>query len=496
MKYGFVLGLFALIILATTVFAAAPVMSPITAYPFATTDRNYSNWTNSPLVPGYISLSSTVTGADLNDANCWYSLNGGTTWNLSIVDMNTDTNIMTFNLVASGDNNKTFGMKCTNISGEEATPVYATYWLDANAPTVTELVIEFDSQTNINLSATDHATDTGDGVGIAGFYYKIDNGSMYYHAGSTNNLQYSSPTQALGSHTLKYYVLDNFDNNTGWQTITFNIRGSSPVFTGDITATREYTVGDDRTYYDFNVRWLSGTITDVDLDVNELSCQASYNDGFTWSNTVPTVDFNTDVNKCQANLNYEWGNTGWTQIKFRVSDDNGNLTTSDDKNWYLDNTAPVTVGTFDGLNTITLTAVDSGTPGADGVGVKRIWYSYDGSAWTSVATANSTTVTFTTPGNHTIYFYSMDNFDNNEMTGLGDAWDKPFVVPGIASNSPTCNLTMLMMLVLVAAAIVSVLGLAYTGNLNITTASTVAVGLITFIIILAITGQVNAVMCA
>ena len=495
MKYGMILGLFALVLLATTVFAAAPTLSPITASPFIVTDRNYSNWTNTPLIPGYISLSSLVTGADLNDKNCWYSLDAGMTWDFSIVDMNTDTNIFEVNLVTAGENIKTFGLKCTNNTGEESTAAYIELWLDANAPTVSELVIEFDSQTNINLLATDHATQTGDGVGVEGFYYKIDNGSMFYHAGASNNLQYSSPTQSIGAHTLKYYVLDNFDNNTGWITINFNIRGSAPVFTGNTTATRQYVVGDDRTYYDFNVRWLSGTVTDVDNDLNTLSCEASYNDGFTWSNTIPTVDYNTDVNKCQSNLNYEWGNTGWVQVKFRISDNNGLRTTSDDVNWYLDNSPPVTTGTFDGMNTITLTAVDSGTPGADGVGVKRIWYSYDGGAWTSVATANSTTVTFTVPGTHNIYFYATDNFDNNEMKGSGAYWDKPFSVPGVDPTGVVCNLTMLMMLVLVAGAIISVLGLAYTGNLNITTASTIAISLIAFLIILAITGSVNTVMC-
>jgi hypothetical protein len=496
MKYGMIIGLFALVLLSMTVFAAAPTMGPITAYPFASTDRNYSNWTNSPAIPGYISLSSLVTGADLNDKNCYYSLSGGVSWDLSIVDMNNDTNIIEVGLVTSGENINTFGLKCTNNAGEESTPAYIELWLDANAPTVSSLVTEFDSRTNINMTATDHATQTGDGVGVDGFYYKIDNGAMYFSAGASNNLQYDSPVQAVGAHTLKYYVLDNFDNNTGWLTLDFNIRGTAPVITGNTRVDHNTPVrswnGSDYVYYDYPFRFQSGVITDVDEDLNELSCK--------YTLSAPTgawvnADFNADVNRCQLTV-LTWGNTDGINLNFKVSDDTNLWGTGDANYLTLDATAPVTVGTFDNFNTITLTSTDDATTQGVGSGVRNIYYSVDGAAWVT-SSSNPINIVVTGVGHHHIFFYAVDNLDNNEGAGMPTGyWDKPFDVPAISQGSTVCNLTMLMMLVLVAAAIVSVLGLAYTGNLNIETATAATIALITFLVILIITGQVNAVMCS
>ena len=370
-----------------------------------------------------------------------------------------------------------------------------TVWLDQNAPGVSEVVINNGSTTNINLTAVDVANNTGRSD-VNGYWYSLDDATWYWSAGAINNLAYSSPTQEIGLHTLTYYVLDNLDNNTGFLTIDFNIDGSAPVFTGPITATREY-IGTDYNYYDFNVMWISGVVSDTDEDLNILSWQYSVNDGFTWSQLIPDSNFAyPDTNRIYVDLNYEWGNTGQVQIKFRISDLNGNTTESDDMNWYLDNTAPTTVATFDGIDTITLTATDAATLTGVGVGVKGYYYSVDGEAWVYVA-ASSGTITVSTPGDHHIYFYSTDNFDNNEMRDnlSGVPWDKPFITSGISPTGGACTLIPLLFLVLVGAFLVLILGLIVTDNFTIELLVPIVVSALTFIIILYIGAYIGGAMC-
>jgi len=304
---------------------------------------------------------------------------------------------------------------------------------------------------------------------------------------------------ATGSHTVTYWTIDDFDNNSGILEMAFDMIGSPPVFTGDITATNEYIVAGDLNYYDFNNVWVSGVISDPDDDLDTDSCEYSIDDGLTWASTTPDINFNTDTNRCDVNLDFEWGNTGWVQIKFRITDDEDNTTESDDMNWYLDNTAPTTVGTFNGLTTLTLTATDIGTPAESGSGTANIYYSIDGDAWVTVA-AVAVNITVATPGDHHIYFYSQDNLDNNEMRDnlSGDFWDKPFTVPGISPTGSMCNLTNLMILVLVAVVLISLIyaGFGVVSNgLNIQSLIAIAISAISILIIIFIAATVNGTIC-
>jgi len=210
--------------------------------------------------------------------------------------------------------------------------------------------------------------------------------------------------------------------------LSLNVFAANPGFTGDISTTRNYDVAGDRNYYDFNIIFYSPVASDADEDLNEMSCFISFNNGFTYSQWQPDVDFNTDTNRCQANLNYEWGNSGMIQVKFKISDDATNNIYSADANYWLDNTAPVTVGSTTNFGqTLTLTATDEATPTGNGVGVKRIYYKLDSAAWTSSAT-NPVVLSVSGVGSHTVLFYSTDNFDNNEWVGNGEYWTKPFSV--------------------------------------------------------------------
>ena len=338
MKYGIILGLMLLVLLSATAFAASPVFTGATTATdqnVTGTDRNYVD-----LDTNFYSPVASDADEDLNELSCEFSFDAGASWFKSVdyptvITYSTDTNkcgavLSNFANVAFDD--LQIGFRISDDAAADALSDQRTWWLDNNAPTASYLITQFDSDTHINITWTDVATNTGAGVGWKSAAYNLDAVPTWYSATNPEALSYQSPTQSVGAHTLYYWVTDNFDNNSGVQEIDFNIRGTAPVITGRTTATRQYVVAGDRNYYDFNVRWLSGTITDVDGDLNELSCQASYNDGYTWSSTVPTVDYNTDVNKCQANLNYEWGNTGYTQIKFRITDDSNLTTTSPDAN--------------------------------------------------------------------------------------------------------------------------------------------------------------------
>jgi len=277
---------------------------------------------------------------------------------------------------------------------------------------------------------------------------------------------------------------------------------ANPVFTGVPTMTREYIVAGDRNYYDFNTIIYSPIISDADDDLNELSCriQFSYTDSI-WFNpsNLSNFDFNADLNKCVFNLNYEWGNTGIMQVRFNISDDADNNTSSADMNWWLDNTAPTTTAWFDDYQTIILTATDKGTPTGNGVGVKGIYYAINDGDW--VYTAGSTaTVTMTVPGDHHIYFYSMDNFDNNELRDnlSGVVWDKPFTVPGISPTGNTCNMVSLLIFVLTAVVIILFIYAGYgmmNDGINIQVLISMGIAAITFIIILFVSATVGGIMC-
>jgi len=274
---------------------------------------------------------------------------------------------------------------------------------------------------------------------------------------------------------------------------------ASPVITGPTTATREY-IGADYNYYDFNVIWRSGVVTDADLDFDITSCMMSNDGGRTFYNDTPTVDWNADTNQCQTTLDYEWGVTDLAQIIFRVSDEADNNTDSPDMNWYLDNTAPTTVGTFNELTELTLIATDDATTTGNGVGVKRIYYSIDDGEWTSVA-ASTATLNITTPGSHRIYFYSTDNFDNNEMRDnlSGNYWDKPFTVPGISPTGGTCSLLSLMIMALAVVLLLSLIYAAFnvlTDGFNSQVFVGLAVSALTFIIILIVIAAFNSIICA
>ncbi len=248
---------------------------------------------------------------------------------------------------------------------------------------------------------------------------------------------------------------------------------ANPVFTGEPTMTKAYNVTGDRNYYDFNTIMYSPVISDADLDLNQDSCKIQFSISPTiWftPGTLTGFDFNTDINKCVFNLNYEWGNTGSMDVRYNITDDAGHDTNSNSLRWWLDNTAPMSGATSNDLGQVTLVTSDYATPTGGGVGIKHFYYNLDGAGWTDAGAVTDKIVNVTGVGTHTIQFYATDNFDNNEWVTEGSYWTKTFPV-----NSTDCSsLIWIVPLILLVLAYFGVKTLMNGGKINMLVAMIIA----------------------
>lgn len=267
---------------------------------------------------------------------------------------------------------------------------------------------------------------------------------------------------------------------------------ADPVFTGDIYIDNNWNAS-DYNYYDFDVNFYSGVVSDADEDLNTDSCEVSFNDGFTWGSTLPPVVFDSDTNRCVAILDYEWGNTGEVNVMFRISDDAAGTTTSTDMNWYLDNTAPVTTATHSGSSTVTvvLTSTDSGTPNGDGSGFKSIYYWVDDVNYTS--STNPLSISFTTPGYHTVEWCALDNLDNNECVESG-VWSKTVYV-GTVQNS-ACGILNLVVVIIAALILIAILIIGLNSGLDAGAIIPLVVMAIVSVICIIIISNILSPVCA
>ena len=171
MKYGILLGLFALVLLATTVFAIPnpPVMGQISVTPVYLNDHNYSQWTT----PYTMTLTSQVTpgggvDGDIDINSCQYTINGGFSWINVPSDLNIDSNILTISYQSALTNNHTFGLQCSNTSAGYATPVLRELYLDVSAP---QTIASYDGTSAVTYASYDRSISTGIGSGTKRVYY-------------------------------------------------------------------------------------------------------------------------------------------------------------------------------------------------------------------------------------------------------------------------------------------------------------------------------------
>lgn len=210
MKYGIVLGLMLLVLLSATVFAASPEFTGVTTATdqnVTGTDRNYVD-----LDTNFNSPVASDADEDLNELSCEFSWDAGATWYKSVdfptvINYNADTNkcwAVLSNFAAVTFDDLTISFRIADDGYADALSAQRTWWLDNNAPGVSYLITQFDSDTHINITWTDVATNTGNGVGWKSAAYNIDNVATWYSATNPQALSYESPPQTVGAHTLYY----------------------------------------------------------------------------------------------------------------------------------------------------------------------------------------------------------------------------------------------------------------------------------------------------
>jgi len=193
-----------MLMLCLNVFAAAPVITAVTASPISVTDHNYSNWKS----PNYMTLRAAVTGADLNKDGCGYAIDGSWSYPTG-TDLNLDTNVYTIIVQALAEDDTNWGISCTNTAGETGY-FFRTIYLDANAPLSGS---SFDGTSTLTLTTSDYATNTGNGSGIQDLYYRINSGTWTSAGAVTQTDLVLTP----GNYTIDFYAIDNLDNNE-WAT--------------------------------------------------------------------------------------------------------------------------------------------------------------------------------------------------------------------------------------------------------------------------------------
>ena len=488
-------------------FAADPVFTG----PTATTiediiiaDRNYVAY-NSQFYSG---IASDGDG-DLNEESCEVTIDAGASWLKhvdypTLVDFNGEVCYSDLNLFESVAtitplDDLQVSFRISDDTFADALSEMRTWWLDNNAPYVNVAGATYPTYTNLLLDGDNRATNSGDGADFNQYQYMIDfNGVWVVSTDIDTDFNVMLDDFAVGGHTVTYWATDDLDNNTGLVNVAFNMDGASPTITGEtyilVADPVRFYEGTDRNYYDIEFMLMSGVVTDADLDFNTASCEYDYNYVLGATNLWFPADWNADTNQCQVYLDAA-PKTDDANYNFRVWDDELNDTEGVSLDVWYDETAPTTVGTeVSNYNytTVILTSTDAATTTGSGSGVQDIWYSLDGADWTNTAT-NPASIEVRGGGEHIILFYGRDNLDNNEMAG-DDVRTKPITVTGMSNQ--TCTLIPVLLLVLVASAIIIILGLFFTGNLDISTVVPIVVLMITFLIILYISGIFAGTICS
>ena len=186
MNYSKIAVLFALVLLATAVFAASPVFTGATTATdqnIVVGDRNYVD-----LDTNFYSPVASDADGDLNELSCEFSWDAGASWYKSVdfptvINYNADTNkcwAVLSNFAAVTFDDLQIGFRISDDASADALSAQRTWWLDNNAPTASYLITEFDSRTNINISWIDVATNTGAGVGWKSAAYNINGAATWY----------------------------------------------------------------------------------------------------------------------------------------------------------------------------------------------------------------------------------------------------------------------------------------------------------------------------
>ena len=208
-----ILGVMLVLLVAMTgmAFAADPVITGETTIvdPDIYVGTDYTYFGVNPTVQ-----SGVVTDADL-DLNILgglytlYDTNGDNSFTWSAADWNADVNRfqVTFSSSSMYDDYN-FNFRAVDDADNDTNGLPLYVWYDQNAPTSAQTNVEGYGVTTVTIAATDSATWTGNGSGVATYYYSVDSGTWQSNTTGTVSIG-GGP----GTHTLAYYAVDNLDNN-------------------------------------------------------------------------------------------------------------------------------------------------------------------------------------------------------------------------------------------------------------------------------------------
>jgi hypothetical protein len=359
--------------------------APLTTHTFSGT-MGYNNWYISNVT---IALTATDTDSGIN--NTYYQVD------------NASWNTYTSPFVVTTDNSHTLKYYSIDNAGNiESVKGPFTFKIDKTKP-ATSHIFSGTAGSNgwfiSNVTITLTATDAGSGVNHT--YYQVDSGSW--------NI-YASPfvVTADGSHTLKYYSVDNAGNTESEKgPFNFKIDKTKPVTNHAFSGTMG-----DNSWYISNVT-VTLTAADAGSGVNHTYYQV---DSGSWNTYASPFVVTAD---------------GSHTLKYYSVDQAGNTETIKSTNLNIDTTAPITThvlsGTIGKNNwytsnvTFTLTATDPSPPkktvpmltlntSRGPSGINHTYYKIDSGNWVEY----NAPVTVSTDGSHNLSYYSVDLAGNTE----------------------------------------------------------------------------------
>ena len=301
MKTKFILVLITMLFISTFSFATAPTVADLTFSPeMVTNDLNYFTF---PL-----DINAVATGDDLNaDVLCFYKITTGSDAIEATWDSDSNTCMVEGLTSGAGDDwNFSMIVQSSTLDANGTSNEYVA-WRDSTAPTV----VGSYATNEVTITATDVATDTGDGAGVKSIFYSLD-GDVW--ASVNDSTLTITDVDSAGAHSLDYYVIDNLDNNTEDANYDFVVVDSTSPTVG-VTSISGYTQIGSNFYGTGTV--VGGTV--VEIDANEDSCEYTA-DGTNWV----SADWATD--HCEATSVVISGGTTY-QFNTRISDNTGNTGT-------------------------------------------------------------------------------------------------------------------------------------------------------------------------
>jgi hypothetical protein len=271
---------------------------------------------------------------------------------------------------------------------------------DTTRPSVT---ITF--PTNGQILFTNEVTITGtasdEGSGVKEVWLSVNGGSFGLVNGTTN--WSTNVTVNYGSNTIRVYAVDNSNNVSTTNTVSFVVGDNVRPVVLIVSPTNNEVIYT-------NVVSISGTASDEGSGVKEV--WLSVNDG-DYGKVNGTTNWSTNVT-----VNY-----GSNTIRVYAVDNSNNVSTTNTVSFVVvddTNKPSVSITTpTNGQVFYDTTITVSGTASDVGSGVKEVWLSVNGGSFSKVnGTTNWSTNVVANYGSNTISVYAVDNLNNVSVTNI------------------------------------------------------------------------------